>query len=215
MPTRIHPGALAASALSFCAFLAPLALAADDKPASRPTKAETRNAVDDRETSAQLLGQRSSDVINHARDRMSDSAQRLARRLDPGAQTQEIQGRIVKDLDELIALAQKQKEAEKKNPPKHPCGPCRLGEPKPSPAGQQPVGQPTVTDAKSPAGNSATSPGNPAPTARSDFQERGEVFLRVSPRTRDAVIEGSTEKAPDKYAKLTEAYYRGVAQAGK
>ncbi|HSI33620.1 MAG: hypothetical protein ACAI43_18215 [Phycisphaerae bacterium] len=215
MPTRIRPGALAASALAFCALFAPVALAADDKPASRPSKAEARNAVDDKETSAELLGQRSSDVINHAKDRMSDSAQRLGRRYDPGAQTQEIQDRIVKDLDELIELARKQKEAEKKNPPKDPCGPCLPTDPKSNPAGQQPVGPPTVTDAKSPAGQSATSPGNPASTARSDFQERGEVFLRVSPRTRDAVIEGSTEKAPDKYAKLTEAYYRGVAQAGK
>ncbi|MDB5318882.1 MAG: hypothetical protein JWN40_513, partial [Phycisphaerales bacterium] len=44
-----------------------------------------------------------------------------------------------------------------------------------------------------------------------NVKETAEQWGQVSPRLKDAVLEGATEKVPEKYRKLVQDYYRSLA----
>jgi len=176
-----------------------------------PAPMEIRERVDRRETTGELLGTRSTDIAGRASDRMEESSRRLAKQLDAGKETQVIQQKIMEDLEKLAEAVKKERNSP---PPKGgDVGPA--GEPKDgAPAGQQKVGEKPGPGSAGAEKSVATAGEKPA-ARPADFEERREVFMRVSPRVRGAVMEGATEKAPSKYEKMTEDYYRGVAQAGR
>jgi len=147
--------------------------------------------------------------------RMARSRQRLALSSDPGKTTQLIQDRIILDLDGLIDQARKQE--------------CQPGQPDPQMAQkpgekkeQRPTGvqannqgkpgQAKPSQGKTPAANS--SPPGPAATNTDLSQainESSREWGKLSPRTRDADLEGASEQVLEKYRKLVEDYYRGVS----
>ena len=47
------------------------------------------------------------------------------------------------------------------------------------------------------------------------INETAKEWGSLSPRLRESVIEGATEDIAEKYRKLVEDYYRGVATGGK
>lgn len=200
---RSAPAALCA--VWFCAFSISVVRA------ETPPK-EVVRTVDDQELDDVLLGKRADDLLSRVQGRMDESTTRLAREADAGADTQEVQRRILEDLDQLIEAAKKQ--AQKKKD----CKPCAGGGPaEAKPAdGQQKVGQSKPNDAATAAANSdkpaAATVARVTPT---EFVERREAFMRISPRVIPGVIEGATEQVSEKYRKLTEDYYKAVARAGK
>ena len=175
----------------------------------RPALTEARERVERRETEGELLGTRPSDVAARVAARMAESAQRLAKQLDAGKQTQVIQQKIMEDLEKLAEAVKKERNSP---PPKGGDG-GPPGDPKDGPpAGQQEAGaKPGAASAG--AEKSDVSAGEKASMVRADFKETREVFMRLSQRVIPSVIEGSTEKIPSKYEKMTQDYYRGVAQA--
>jgi len=165
----------------------------DDKPAAEPE-----------ETQAGLIG-----------DRMARSRQRLAINTDPGEVTQIIQDRILKDFDVLIDQA-RQQEAELRNPPKDSQSAQKQSKPgdqiaKADNQGKKP-GSPNPNPKSNPAQVSqANAPGNAATDLSKEIKESLAEWGQVTPRLRDAQIEGSTETIIEQYRKLTEDYYRSLA----
>lgn len=178
----------------------------------RAAQREAVEKVERRETDSELLGTRAGDLISHASNRMADSARRLGKELDAGKETQVIQQRIMEDLEKLIEEAKKPQKSPP--PPKGGLvGPAGEKKPEGPPMGQQAGPMPSPADTA--AEKSEVKAGEKPSGTRTEFKETREVFMRISPRVIPAVIEGSTEKIPSKYEKMTHDYYRGVAQAGR
>jgi hypothetical protein len=165
----------------------------DDKP-----------AAEQEETQAGLVG-----------DRMARSRQRLAINSDPGRVTQIIQDRILQDFDVLIDQSRKQ-EAEIRNPPKDSQSPQKQSRPgeqmaKADNQGNKP-GSPKANPVANPAQvSAANAPGNAATDLSKEIKESLAEWGQVTPRLRDAQIEGSSETIIEQYRKLTEDYYRSLA----
>ena len=152
---------------------------------------------------------------NRIGDRMARSRQRLAEKADPGKVTQLIQDRILIDLDDLIAQAraQQQQITSTQQP--------RPGQPRPQPRpgeearanneGQRP-GMPRPNQGRNPAAQSGA-PGEAATQTdlSQEIAQSEAEWGRLSPKARQAVIEGQREQPIEKYRKLIEDYYRGVA----
>src|SRR4051812_42316991 len=100
--TLLRSARAALGPVLFCA-ATPLLLAAEALPTTRRST-EVVRAVDDKEQDAKLLGgdQRADGAAARAIKRMNEATRRLAREFDPGAETQEVQRRILGDIDELI-----------------------------------------------------------------------------------------------------------------
>jgi hypothetical protein len=149
-------------------------------------------------------------------DRMARSRQRLALNNDPGKTTQLIQERILKDLDSLIEQSRRQACAG---------GGQQAGQGQGQQMAQAKSGR-QVADVQgaSRGGNSkgsspakqSTSP-KPTPTQTDlsqDIKESAAEWGKISPRTRNAVIEGASEQVIEKYRRYVEDYYKGVAVKG-
>jgi hypothetical protein len=178
-----------------------------------------KEAVENQEIEQELLGgdpkaQKETKQLNRVGDRMARSRQRLALDNDPGKVTQEIQKRIVIDIDDMIKQAQQTMAQGDPKPGQKP------GQPQPQP-GQQPGqqqanGQPQQNNAQQSAQNSTVSQAGKAnPDLSQKINETAREWGNISPRARDAVIEGATEQIPKKYEKLINDYYRGVSTGGK
>jgi hypothetical protein len=165
---------------------------------------DDKAAAEKEETQAGLIG-----------DRMARSRQRLAINSDTGKVTQTIQDRILQDFDVLIDQA-RQQEAEMRNPPKDSQSAQKQSKPgeqmaKAENQGSKP-GSPKVNPVADPAQvSSANAPGNAATDLSKEIKESLAEWGQVTPRLRDAQIEGSTETIIEQYRKLTEDYYRSLA----
>ena len=175
-----------------------------------------KEAIETKETDDLLLNgkpneEKESKQMNLVGDRMARSRQRLALDNDAGKVTQEIQKRIVIDIDDMIKQAQQQMANNRSNKPGQ-------QQPQPQP-GQQPGqqgNQSQPNSAQNPAQNSTVNAGGSRNADLSQkINETSKEWGNISPRLRDAVIEGATENVPVKYKKLIEDYYRGVATGGK
>jgi hypothetical protein len=202
-------------AVGFCALSSGPLLGAPARPASLPASRPSTDivrAVDDKEQEDVLLGRHSDGVVARTAARMDESARRLGKEFDAGAQTQEVQRRILSDLDELIDALNRARAK-----PGKPNSGGSGGALEPKRADGQQI---ATSSAPSPASTAASASDKPAPataaTAPSgEFVDRRQAFVQISPRLRPAVIEGASEQVSEKYRGLTEAYYKAVASAGK
>jgi hypothetical protein len=146
-------------------------------------------------------------------DRMGRSRQRLALNTDPGKVTQTIQERIITDMDFLIDQARKQQSETRNGKPK-PGQQMAQGKPSPQQANNQGA-QPQANPAAQPAGQSRA-PGSAEvkDDLSKEIRESAAEWGAVTPRMRDAVIEGAGENVIEEYRKLVEEYYRSVANKG-
>jgi hypothetical protein len=158
------------------------------------------------ETKAGLIG-----------DRMARSRQRLALNNDPGKVTQLIQDRIIEDFDYLIDQARQQQAQVRNNNQQN-----KPGQKKPQPKpgenmaqaqnqGKKP-GDPKPNQGKNPASDSKA-PGSAQVNAdiSQQIKETAAEWGQITPRLRDAIIEGGGEKAIEEYKKLIDDYYKSVA----
>jgi hypothetical protein len=159
-------------------------------------------------------------------DRMARSKQRLALNNDPGKTTQTIQERILKDLDVLIEAARRQmpdpKNAQASGQKGQKPGGAKPGS---GQAGQQQAGQGqgqgkegmqpgSASDGgQAAAKDSSLNPGDRKDADLSkDIKERMAEWGGLTPREREAVMEGASDKAIKKYERLVEDYYRELAK---
>jgi hypothetical protein len=192
------------------------------EPDNRDSLPEEANAeqVENQELDTSLLDgkpgaavvQKDLDLVG---DRMARSRQRLAINDDPGKVTQAIQDKIQSNLDDLIEMARK-KQAQMVPPPGSKPPQQAMGKPKPNPgvipqnsqanAGQKkPGGMAAPGDTYVPGGGSAT------PDLSADIRQQMTEWGGITPRQREAVIEGAGEQVIDKYKTLVDDYYRSLA----
>jgi HAMP domain-containing protein/uncharacterized protein YwqG len=149
-------------------------------------------------------------------DRMARSRQRLAINSDPGPVTQEIQKRILDNLDDLIEQARKREAQGQNQPPKPGGDPSQAKKPgdQQQPQNSQAKGQPQQSKPgqSTSAGNSSGGgDGKPGDPAADIAKQEAQMWGSPTPRQRQAVIENKTEKILDKYQKLVDDYYRTMA----
>jgi hypothetical protein len=196
-------------------------LGPEPDPKDRVLGQASGEAIDDRELTENLLqgdGSPNPDAmkndVSQVGDRMAQSHQRLALDRDPGAVTQEIQSRILKNLDALIDMARVQ-EAESKQ--------GQGGQPKPSAAqpgdaqngaqahNNNPNGQLARNNGHTPAAQSV--PGHDVDTSgtpTADITQSLKEWGGLSPRQRAAVIEAASEKPVQKFKQFIDEYYQAV-----
>jgi hypothetical protein len=152
-------------------------------------------------------------------DRMSRARQRLADRNDPGPVTQEIQRRILDNLDVLIEEA-RQKKQENQNPPPPPPGkePKPGEEPKPDPGakpqdadGKGKEQKQGAEQAKMPGDSSGGGDGAPGDPSADIAKQENHSWGSVPPKAREAVEESKGEIVLPKYQKLVDDYYRTLS----
>lgn len=190
-------------------------------PSAKLPEEATKEEIEADELEKQLLQDKpgedkASKDINLIGDRMARSQSRLGDDHDPGKTTQRIQERIVLNMDELIQIAQQQQKMQmqkQKGQPKPEQGPQQPGQDQQQANNQGQNQQPK--DAQNPGTQS-----NPNDVVRgsnengsnlADLKETAENWGQVSPRLKDAVVEGATEKVPEKYRSLVQDYYRSLA----
>jgi hypothetical protein len=195
----------------------------DPEPDNRDQLPEeaSKEDVEDQEFDKQLLKDDISDEaveksVKLTGDRMARSRQRLALNSDPGQVTQEIQKRIIIDLDKLIQLAQAQ---QSKNPSPGSGQPGeKMNGPKPGGGQQSVASAPKNNDGgKSPAGKSGNVSNNgrgddPNLDLSKDIQESAKEWGGLTARERQAVQEGASEKVIEKYKQFVDDYYRSLSE---
>jgi hypothetical protein len=184
-----------------------------------PEEASNDN-IDDQELAQSLLQgdgspnpDQTKNDINLVGQRMGRSRQRLALDHDPGKVTQEIQNRILQNLDALIDAARVQ-EAESKTQPS--AQPKQGAKPSDAQGNQQAHnssnnGQQARNAGHTPAqvsvaGHDVDTDGTPTTDITQSLKEWGGL----SPRQRAAVIEAASEKPIQKFKEYIDEYYQAL-----
>ncbi len=176
--------------------------------------------VDDQELTKDLLGNNPSDdadanKIKLTGDRMARSRQRLALNDDPGAVTQEIQKRIVIDIDDLIKAAQAQQARMESRP-----GQQRQRQRMQQAQRQQQQQQQQTAqnqqhreDGTQAATVSRLDQGSdPKADLSQDLQQKLGEWGRITARDRQAVEQTAGEQEIGKYKNLIHDYYKSLAE---
>jgi hypothetical protein len=160
--------------------------------------------ADKNEKQARLIG-----------DRMARSRQRLGINNDPGKITQAIQKRILDDLDILIDEAREQQAQSRNRQQQQGQAQQQQGAQQGTAQAQQQgqEGQQSQPNQGTQGAQQSNSPGSAAvnPELSRDIRESLSEWGQVTPRLRDAQIEGSTETIIEKYRSLIEEYYRSLS----
>ena len=135
---------------------------------------------------------------------------------DPGKTTQVIQKRIVDGIEDLIKLAQKQQGGQQGQPKPGQKPGDKPGQPQPGQGQQLAQGQKSQQHqegGQSPAQQASLSQGgDPSVDLSKPLQELRGEWGGLSPRERQAVMEGQSEKPFSKYEKFIKDYYRELAK---
>jgi hypothetical protein len=184
-----------------------------------PEEASSENIDDQELTQGLLQGDASpqpdplKDDVNLIGQRMGRSRQRLALTHDAGKVTQEIQSRILKNMDALIDAAREQEaESKSQSSPQQAQG----AQPGDAQANSQahnnnPNGQQAKSAGRSPAqmsvaGHDVDTSGTPTTDITQSLKEWGNL----SPRQRQAVIEAASEKPVQKFKEFIDEYYQAL-----
>jgi len=167
----------------------------DDAPVADPTRADL-----DRKLTAEQAGER----FAQAAQLMGDVAERMHKARDVGVQTQRLQEDILRKLDQVIAAAeqqqsqsssssnQQQQQQQQQQRQQQQSTQRQQGSPNPENAQQGPARQDGSLGAVRPANSAA--------------------WGRLPERTRNALVEGLSERYSSLYERMTEAYYRRLAE---
>jgi hypothetical protein len=183
----------------------------DDLLAPGKPKATTQASADQTPGGVRVLG-----------DRMARARHQLAVLNDAGPVTQEIQSRIISDLDQCIEAAR-----QKQPPPPPPSKPKPSSQPSPrekqkpkpesgaQPENSQAKGTPKPTRPKP--GTDHSQPGESKPPEANDNQspQSNRRWGDVTPRQREAIIESQNEKVLEKYKDIVDDYYRAMSKDAK
>ncbi len=148
--------------------------------------------------------------------RMARARQRLALNRDPGAVTQEIQKRILLDLDELIEMA-RQNAQQQQQASSSSSSQSQQAQQDQQQANNQGANQPAQNNSASSSPDGATqthAAGAGSKAGGTDIRESAAEWGNITPRVRDAVIESKGEAVVEQYRKLIEDYYEALSTKG-
>jgi hypothetical protein len=168
-----------------------------------------------------VTGDESVDAILKAISEMEQAGQRLRTRQDAGIDTQRIQESVLKRLDQAIAIAQKQKQDQQQQQKQKGAGQqkqengSQQNQPQQKP-GEQQANKPGEKQPSNEGNkNEQVSPEKVGATAGGPIEESRIEWGRLPARIRGELDQGLAEKFSPLYKKLTEAYYRRLAEEGK
>ena len=188
----------------------------DKKPELK--KPDSATNIPDIKPQAKLSDAQASNAFAQAVEQMNEAAARLRKLQDAGVQTQRIQESVLRHLDEVLAHAQQQQQKSKGKPgssskkPKQETGSSKNQQKQGSkPQGNQPKGK----NQSSNPSKGKFSPGNASePTVKGNIEETRVEWGNLPQRLRDELDQSLGEKFSPIYKKLTEAYYRRLAEEG-
>lgn len=159
-----------------------------------------------RELDRLLSGQEIVDEFRTAVDLMTRSADRLKAARDTGITTQRMQEDVLRALDKLIADAEQRGQQSSSSSSSQ------------QQQQQQQQGQQQPGQQSSPRSNSGDNQGEVSPPARQDGPLGAEqaadlaAWGNLPARLRDALVQGASDRFSATYRKLTEEYYRKLAE---
>jgi len=171
----------------------------DDQDLLNKLTGQTENTTGDSPTSK----------MNQIAERMDQSETRLTEEKDTGLTTQEVQSRIIIDLDAMIEILKKQQHSSKsqsQSPPKE-------GDQRQQSQQQQQAQQPGSQSAQESQlrGDGITQP----TTSGTELREDRAQWAELPPKDRDLVANGTKEKFLPEYADMIKRYYEALADLGK
>ncbi|MEL7471877.1 MAG: hypothetical protein AAGK04_01055 [Planctomycetota bacterium] len=159
------------------------------------------------ELDRRLSGEEIPDEIESAVGLMGDVASRLQTSMDTGLTTQRIQEDIIRKLDQVIEAAQEQQQQSSSS--------SSSGDPSGDPNQQPP--QPQQGQQQQQAGegdnqSESTPPGRQDGNLNPQLAPSRAAWGSLPERTRDALLQGSGDRFSAMYERLTEAYYKRLAE---
>jgi len=158
------------------------------------------------------ISDRDEDIMARILRLMGDTATRLELHFDPGQETQDLQQRIIKELDQAIQAAAAQTQRQKRNRKPSEGEKRKMTDPK-RPRDQE-SGKPQQQQAD-PSGEAA---GRGGEVTTEDVQEESQFDARrgwgaLPERQRDEVIQGFSEQFLESYRAWIERYYRALQES--
>ncbi len=142
--------------------------------------------------------------LAQAAELMGDSAERLMRGKDTGVQTQRLHDEILSRLDEVIASAREQENQQRSRR-------SSSSRQQQQQQQQQQQGQHQQQQTGDP-DSAEENPSRQDGDLRPDAPAGSAAWGRLPDRVRDALIEGVSDRYSSLYERLTEAYYRKLAE---
>ncbi len=187
---------------------------AAEEPSGHPTSQPTK--VLDEDLVRRLMGGETTavDAVHDTLEQMDRAAEALARKLDPGRDTQTVQARIIEGIDRLIAQARKAGSKRQR-------GSRRTRSRKGRPRGKPVEDASKASDAArpQPAAAQRSGRGSAAGSEKdaSSHQKTGTAGLArgwgfLPPRDRDEIVQGFSEEFLSKYRDMILRYYRLLAR---
>lgn len=185
-------------------------------PEPRPDKPMTTDPGEDLSESIEqaLSASDAAGVFEQAVEEMDRVSRRLGRSLDPGVETQRMQESILRKLDQVIEAAKRQQSSSG--------GGGGSGQPREQDSGgdelaqQNPtgVGQDQAQAGGNQASTGAAGSGSPLDPESQDtgIQELRKEWGVLPPRLRDELSDGLRERFSPLYRRMTEAYYKALAE---
>ncbi len=155
-----------------------------------------------------LSGQEIVDEFRAAADLMDRSARRLTAARDTGIGTQRMQEDVLRKLDKLIADAQERSQQNSNSSSSSSSDQQQQQQQQPRQENSQQAGNGENRDERAPPGGQN---GPLGPEQAADLAAWGALPARL----RDALVQGSSDRFSATYRKLTEAYYRRLAEEPK
>lgn len=192
-------------------------------PKSKLPEEATAGQVEDNELDDWLKNGKTgddqmTDDIKAVGQRMSRSKQRLALNNDPGKTTQLIQEKIVVNIDNLIKMAQQQQamaQQQQQRPGQQGQRPQQGNQQGQQQADQQQQNQQQQgQQGQNPAGQERLTQADENKAGGGDIREKNAEWGSLTPRERQAVIEGMKDKTIQKYKKITDDYYEAMSKLG-
>lgn len=139
---------------------------------------------------------------------MRESADRLGKAKDPGLQTQRVQDEILKKLDKLIEDAKQQSQQKQKQQQQQQQQDQQQQQQNQQQSSQSQQQQQQQPSGNAQGGNTPRRDGQPRQQNAGNMAEWGNLPARV----RDALMQGSSDNFSATYERLTEEYYKRLAQ---
>jgi hypothetical protein len=177
--------------------------------ATPPTRATPPSCPDQRreELDRLLSGQEIVDEFRAAADLMDRSAERLGAARDTGIDTQRMQEDVLRRLDKLIADAQQRSQQNSSSSSSSSQQQQQQQQQPRQDSSQQTGSQDNQGETMAP----GLQTGPLGPEQAADLAAWGALPARL----RDALLQGSSDRFSATYRKLTEAYYRKLAEEPK
>ncbi len=156
--------------------------------------------------------------VRQVGDYMARARQRLDLKRDPGAITQQLQQRVLENLDGLIDQARQNSQnsqsssAAAQQQARRPQQQNRPGQEQANAAGQQANAGERPDAGEGGDGSAPTPPPGGEAQLSGEFEQSLAEWGNLTPRQREAIIDSRTDRPLDMYRRLTEEFYKRLSE---